>query len=89
MTKNQIAIDAIIVAAKIIIVSNNVEQNMDGMDTKELKGWRRWNNDTFNLYIMLVKIYCEIVGSNAELGSFLVAGFIMYVGHCVCKALCS
>lgn len=42
MTKNQIAIDAIIVAAKIIIVSNNVEQNMDGMDTKhgvEYKGW--------------------------------------------------
>jgi hypothetical protein len=34
MTKNQIAIDAIIVAAKIIIVSNNAEQNMDGMDTK-------------------------------------------------------
>ena len=28
MTKNQIAIDAIIVAAKIIIVSNNVEQNI-------------------------------------------------------------
>ena len=27
-------VDAIIVAAKIIIVSNNVEQNMDGMDTK-------------------------------------------------------
>jgi hypothetical protein len=43
MTKNQIAIDAIIVAAKIIIVSNNVEQNMDGMDTKELKGWRSSN----------------------------------------------
>jgi hypothetical protein len=34
MTKNQIAIDVIIVAAKIIIVSNNVEQNMGGTDTK-------------------------------------------------------
>lgn len=44
MMKNQIAIDAIIVAAKIIIVSNNVEQNMDGMDTKELKGWR-WSDE--------------------------------------------
>lgn len=44
---------------------------------------------TLLIYIMLVKIYCEIVGNNAELGSFLVVGFIMYVGHCVCKALCS
>lgn len=42
---------------------------------------------TLLIYIMLVKIYCEIVGNNAELGSFLVVGFIMYVGHCVVKYL--
>ena len=40
MMKSQIAIDAIIAAERTIIVSNNAEQNMDGMVMKEWKGWR-------------------------------------------------
>lgn len=39
---------------------------------------------TLLIYIMLVKIYCETVGSNAELVSFFGIRF-----YYVCRALCS
>lgn len=43
---------------------------------------------TFLIYIMLVKIYCEIVGSHADLGMYVLVGFVMWSGHCVVKYLC-
>lgn len=39
------------------------------------------------IYVMLVKIYCEIVGSNDELGMFIMLGLIVWLGHCAAKYL--
>lgn len=40
---------------------------------------------TFLNYIMLVKIYCETVGSYADLGMYVLIGFLMWLGRCVVK----
>lgn len=39
------------------------------------------------IYVMLVKIYCETVGNNNELGMFIMLGFIARLGHCAAKYL--
>lgn len=43
---------------------------------------------TFLIYIMLVKIYCEMIGSCEYLGVYMLMGFIMWSGHCIVKYLC-
>lgn len=40
---------------------------------------------TFLIYIMFVKIYCELIGSYADAGTFVLIGFVMWIGHCVVK----
>lgn len=43
---------------------------------------------TFLIYIMLVKIYCETVGSYKDLGMYVLVGVVMWLGHCVVKCSC-
>lgn len=42
---------------------------------------------TFLIYITLVKIYCETVGSYADCGTYVLIGFVMWLGHCVVEYL--
>ena len=42
---------------------------------------------TFLIYIMLVKIYCETVGGYADLGMYVFAGSVMWLGHFAVKYL--
>lgn len=40
---------------------------------------------TFLIYTMLVKIYCEMVGNYADLGRYVMFGFLMWLVHCLAK----
>lgn len=40
---------------------------------------------SFLIYIMCVKIYCELIGSYADIGTFALIGFVMWTVHCVVK----
>ena len=43
---------------------------------------------TFLIYIMIVKTYCEMIGSSEYFGTYMLIGFIMWSGHCIIKYLC-
>nr|DAF34590.1 MAG TPA: hypothetical protein [Caudoviricetes sp.] len=43
---------------------------------------------TLIIYIMLVKMYCETIGSYKDLGMYLLIGLVMWSGHCAAKYLC-
>ena len=40
---------------------------------------------TFLIYIMLVKVYCAMIGSCADGGVYVLLGFVMWIGHCAIK----
>ena len=42
---------------------------------------------TIIIYAMCVKTYCEVVGSYAECGKFMVLGAVMWLGHIAVKHL--
>lgn len=43
---------------------------------------------TLLMYIMLVKIYCEVSGNYADIEMFALIGLVMWSGHCADKYLC-
>lgn len=43
---------------------------------------------TLLMYIMLVKIYCEVSGNYADIEMLALIGLVMWLGHCVVKYLC-
>ena len=50
-------------------------------------GFQENRRMTIIIYAMCVKTYCEVVGSYAEFGKFMVAGIVMWLGHIVIKYL--
>ena len=58
-------------------------RDFNGISGRFRRAWKAfWNKP-----VCYSGIYCEIVGSNDELGMFIMLGLIVWLGHCAAKYL--